>query len=58
MTEKPILSLVRGDDLTLEALVDLFEKLTGRKPTGEELAEPRAILAADQASRPAPSPPA
>jgi hypothetical protein len=56
VAEKPTLSLIPGNALTVENLAALFEKLTGRKPTEEELAEARAILEADQASPPPPSP--
>ena len=48
MAEKPTLSLIRGDDLTVENLAALFQRLTGRKATEEELAEARAMLDADQ----------
>jgi len=37
--EKPSLTLLRGDRITAESLADLFEKLTGKRPTPEEIAQ-------------------
>lgn len=48
-TTKPCLNLVGPDDgePSLDDLVALFERLTGRKPTTDELAEARAALDAE-----------
>ena len=39
---KPALSLIKSSDAT--AITKLFEKLTGRKPTAEEMREVERIL--------------
>ena len=46
---KPELTLLPGDLANdLDALVAFFEKLTGRKPTPEDIAETRAMIASEK----------
>ena len=42
---KAELSLLKVEDPTAEDIAALFEQLTGRKPTAEDMAEVRKILA-------------
>lgn len=41
---KPVLTLLHGQRVTLESLAAMFEQMTGRKPTPEELARARAVM--------------
>jgi hypothetical protein len=49
--KKPELTLIKGKGLTPEALAMLYERLTGRKPTAEELESARQKLAKESADR-------
>ena len=42
--EKPSLTLLRGDRISAETLATMFEKLTGKKPSPEEIEEARETL--------------
>lgn len=49
--EKPTLSLLRGGrQFTFDELMELFEKVAGRKPTEAELEEARAEFGRKQPS--------
>jgi len=42
LNDKPTLHLLHPDEVTLDNIIQMFRKLTGREPTPEEVEEARA----------------
>jgi len=51
MTQKPELSLIKGKGVTAEDIAALYEKLTGKKSTEEQIQASRERLRDAQAKR-------
>jgi hypothetical protein len=56
--QKPTLTIAPGRGLTVEELVELFKRLTGRTPSPEEVEEARAKLEGGRPAGTTPAPPA